>query len=47
MMRGTFSNVRLKNELVDKEGGFTKYFPDGKTLTIFDAAMKYMEDHIP
>ena len=47
MMRGTFANVRLKNELVDKEGGFTMYFPSGKIMTVFDAAMKYKEDHIP
>jgi aconitate hydratase len=47
MMRGTFANVRLKNELVDKEGGFTIYFPVDEVMTVFDAAEKYMADHIP
>ena len=47
MMRGTFANVRLKNELVDKEGGFTIYFPSGEIMTVFDAAEKYKADHIP
>jgi aconitate hydratase len=47
MMRGTFANVRLKNEIVDKEGGFTIYFPSGEIMTVFDAAEKYKTDHIP
>jgi len=47
MMRGTFANVRLKNKLVDKEGGLTIYFPGNKVMTIFDAAEKYKEDQIP
>jgi aconitate hydratase len=47
MMRGTFVNVRLKNELVDKEGGFTIYFPGDEVMTVFDAAEKYLADHIP
>jgi len=47
MMRGTFANVRLKNELVDKEGGFTIYFPSGEIMTVFDAAEKYKAEHIP
>jgi aconitate hydratase len=47
MMRGTFANVRLKNELVDKEGGFTMYFPGNEVITVFDAAEKYKADHIP
>ena len=47
MMRGTFANVRLKNELVDKEGGFTIYFPGDEMMTVFDAAEKYLADHIP
>lgn len=42
MMRGTFANIRIKNELADgKIGGFTKY--DGEILPIYDAAMKYQE----
>jgi len=45
MVRGTFANIRLKNELVDREGGWTLYFPSGKIMTIFDAAIKYKSDH--
>jgi aconitate hydratase len=47
MVRGTFANVRLKNLLVDKEGGWTLYYPDDETMTIFDAAMKYKENKTP
>ena len=47
MVRGTFVNVRLKNLLVEKEGGWTIYHPDGETMTIFDAAMKYKENKTP
>jgi len=47
MVRGTFANLRLKNELVNKEGGWTLYHPDGKMMTIFDAAIKYKADNIP
>jgi len=47
MIRGTFANVRLKNELVDKEGGFTMYFPGDEVMTVFEAAEKYLADHIP
>ena len=39
MMRGTFANVRLRNKLVEREGGYTKHFPDGEQTTIYDAAM--------
>lgn len=47
MMRGTFANVRLKNEMVDKEGGWTLYLPDSNLMTVFDAATKYKADQIP
>ncbi|QBQ07137.1 aconitate hydratase AcnA [Sporosarcina pasteurii] len=44
MMRGTFANIRLRNELADgKEGGFTKFLPTGEILTVFDAAMNYQK----
>jgi aconitate hydratase len=47
MMRGTFANVRLKNQLVpDTEGGWTKHFPSGKTITVYDAAMEYGRENI-
>ena len=48
MMRGTFANIRLKNELLPGvEGGFTRELPDGGQTTIFDAAMKYAEAGTP
>ena len=48
MMRGTFANIRLKNQMADgKEGGYTKYIPNGEILSIYDAAMKYQTDGTP
>ena len=47
MIRGTFANVRLQNKLADKEGGFTRKFPDGEETTIYEAAMAYAEDDVP
>ena len=45
MMRGTFANIRIKNQMVPgTEGGVTKYFPGGEDMSIYDAAMKYKED---
>ncbi len=47
MMRGTFANIRIKNEMLDGvEGGYTKG-PDGKQASIFDAAMAYQEAGVP
>jgi aconitate hydratase len=48
MVRGTFANVRIRNQLVpDTEGAFTKHFPSGEEMAIYDAAMKYEEDGTP
>jgi aconitate hydratase len=48
MTRGTFANVRIKNLMVPGiEGGVTKHFPDGKQMSIFDAAMLYQKDNVP
>jgi len=47
MMRGTFANVRIKNKITDKEGGYSKYLPTGETLTVFDTAQKYAADNTP
>ena len=48
MMRGTFGNVRLRNLLVSgKEGSYTLYHPNGETMFIYDAAMKYKEAGTP
>ncbi|MCA6074905.1 aconitate hydratase AcnA [Fulvivirga sedimenti] len=44
MMRGTFANVRIKNELGTKEGGFTTYLPGDVEMSVFDASMKYQSD---
>jgi aconitate hydratase len=48
MMRGTFANVRLRNQLAPgTEGGWTKHQPSGEQMTIFDAAEKYKADAVP
>ncbi len=47
MIRGTFANVRIKNKMVDKEGGLTKIYPEGKEATIFDAAETYRQRQTP
>ncbi|HEX3709728.1 MAG TPA: aconitate hydratase AcnA [Pseudolabrys sp.] len=48
MMRGTFANIRLKNQMVPGvEGGFTVHYPSKQRMTIYDAAMRYKADHIP
>ncbi len=48
MIRGTFANSRIRNRLVpEKEGGFTLHLPDGKEMTIFDAAQNYAREGVP
>ena len=47
MMRGTFANVRINNELSEKEGGYTTYLPTNEPMSVYDAAMKYIENDIP
>lgn len=47
MVRGTFANVRIKNKLAEKEGGYTSYLPNKEEMTVYDAAMKYKEDNTP
>ncbi len=48
MMRGTFANIRIKNEMLGgEEGGNTLYIPNGKKMSIYDAAMLYQQDHTP
>jgi len=48
MMRGTFANIRVKNEIAPgTEGGFTKIFPEGKDATVFDAAVEYQKRGTP
>jgi len=48
MMRGTFANVRLRNELVPgKEGWWTRYLPTGEEMSVYDAAHQYQQDGTP
>ena len=47
MVRGTFANVRIKNQLAKKEGGYTCYLPEKEEMSVYDAAMKYKEDNTP
>jgi aconitate hydratase len=48
MMRGTFANTRLRNQLAPgTEGGWTTYQPGGEVMTIYDAAMKYKDAGVP
>jgi aconitate hydratase len=48
MVRGTFANVRLRNQLAPgSEGGVTRHFPDGQQMSIFDASVKYIADGVP
>ncbi|MDY0926725.1 aconitate hydratase AcnA [Enterobacter sp. CFBP8995] len=48
MMRGTFANIRIRNEMVPGvEGGYTKHFPTNEQLAIYDAAMKYQQEGVP
>ena len=46
MMRGTFANIRIRNEMTPEvEGGFTRYIPSGETMPIYDASMLYQDHH--
>ena len=48
MVRGTFANIRLRNEMADgRDGGWTRLMPDGQIMTIYDAAMRYQERGTP
>ena len=48
MMRGTFANIRIRNEMVPGvEGGFTKHYPSNEVMSIFDAAMRYQAEKVP
>src|SRR5919112_538324 len=48
MVRGTFGNIRLRNQLAGgKEGGYTVHFPDGEETTIYEASMRYQEEGVP
>ncbi len=48
MMRGTFANIRIKNEMLSGvEGGWTKHYPSGEQMPIYDAAMRYKAEGVP
>ncbi|MDX5627098.1 MULTISPECIES: aconitate hydratase AcnA [unclassified Brenneria] len=48
MMRGTFANIRIRNEMVPgKEGGYTRHMPSQNEMTIYDAAMRYQDENVP
>jgi aconitate hydratase len=48
MMRGTFANIRLKNQMVPGvEGGYTVHYPSKQRMTMYDAAMKYKAENVP
>ncbi len=47
MMRGTFGNIRIKNRLADREGSFTRKFPEDDQMSIYDAAMAYLDAGTP
>lgn len=47
MLRGTFANVRIKNKLAQKEGGYTRYLPTGEEMSVYNASVKYKETQTP
>jgi aconitate hydratase len=47
MIRGTFANIRLRNQLVDRAGGHTRHFPDGEETTVYEAATAYAAAGVP
>jgi aconitate hydratase len=47
MVRGTFGNIRLRNQLVSKEGGYTVHVPDGEEATVYEASVKYQGEGVP
>ena len=48
MMRGTFANIRIRNEMVPGvEGGYTRHIPSGEQMAIYDAAMRYQKEGTP
>jgi aconitate hydratase len=47
MIRGTFANIRLRNRLVERAGGYTRHFPGGEETTVFEAAMAYAQEGVP
>jgi aconitate hydratase len=47
MVRGTFANIRIRNRMVQEEGGWTIHQPSGERLSIYEAAVRYMSESVP
>jgi aconitate hydratase len=47
MLRGTFANVRIRNKLVQKEGGYTRHLPSGEEMSVYNASVKYKQTRTP
>jgi aconitate hydratase len=47
LIRGTFANIRLRNQLVEREGWWTRHFPSGDEMTIYDATVRYQREGVP
>jgi aconitate hydratase len=47
LIRGTFANIRLRNKLAEKEGWWTRHFPSGEEMTIYDASVRYQNEGVP
>ncbi|NLX18303.1 MAG: aconitate hydratase AcnA [Desulfobulbus sp.] len=47
MMRGTFANIRIRNQMVEREGGWTKLWPEGIEMSIYEAAFRYKQQQVP
>src|SRR5206468_11547149 len=47
LIRGTFANSRLRNKLAEKEGWWTRHFPSGHEMTIYDASVRYQKEGVP
>ena len=48
MMRGTFANIRIKNQMLDNvEGGYSKHYPSGEQGSMYDVAMRYADEGVP
>ncbi len=47
MMRGTFANIRIRNKLAEREGGYTRHHPTGEQTSMYEAAMRYRDQKTP
>jgi aconitate hydratase len=47
MIRGTFANVRIRNKLATREGGYTTYLPTHEEMTVYEASLRYKSSETP